>query len=112
MRLKIRIKETKRERRELTREERIIIGFCPQDATKIHPACRYISDIGYVSGSIIGGTAEFKTETIRDATDEEYYAFWVAQLPQRYTSIHGDDARLKYFHERDLGKIFLPELIP
>jgi len=111
MRLKVQIKETKRERREMTQEEQLLHHYSQKEGTTTSPAYEYLSGIGYVPYSVqVDGTAEFLTETIRDASDEEYYMFLVAQLPMRYTI--GDDAQLKYFLEKQLGKILIPEIIP
>ena len=91
MELKIKIKEVKEETRELTIEERCLVLVTVAQVPGCSKECRAeasakLVSIGFVSSqgtrfvSSLGTLGKFRTETIRDATPEEYRAWTYLQL--------------------------------
>ena len=80
MELKIKIKEVKEEIRELTIEERCLVTVSMEGYSKEYrdEASARLDSIGCVSTP--GTQGVFRTETIRDATPEEYRAWTYLQL--------------------------------
>ena len=82
MELKIKIKEVKEEIRELTIEERCLVtvsrlpGGCNERYRA--EASAKLDSIGFVANR--GSQGKFRTETIRDATQDEYRAWAYLQL--------------------------------
>ena len=87
MELKIRIKEVTEETRELTIKERCLVtvsrlpGGCSERYRA--EASAKLNSIGFVSNH--GSQGKFRTETIRDATPEEYRAWIYLQLVKHCT---------------------------
>ena len=84
MELKIKIKEVKEEIRELTIEERCLVtvsrlpGGCNERYRA--EASAKLDSIGFVANR--GSQGKFRTETIRDATQDEYRAWAYLQLEE------------------------------
>lgn len=81
--LKLYVTETVRERRELTREEHLIHKAYYGNTDHKMPFLDYLNDIGYLGGYASDegtfGSASFETKTEREATTDEYLAYYAKE---------------------------------